>query len=86
MLRFFEFTWKENKRYNNIIRKNHIVIETTSNDIGVAAHLATNVFCKNFGNLKKIEIIEIQEKDKNGDNIGEVIKPAGDSSIIPTAR
>ena len=39
-----------------------------------------------FGNLKKIEIIEIQEKDKNGDNIGEVIKPAGDSSIIPTAR
>ena len=86
MKRTFIFTWQENKKYNSLERKNTIMVSNASEDIGLAAKAATEVFIKTFGNLKKNEIVNIQEIDKDGAFIGEPIVPEADSAIVPTGR
>ena len=54
--------------------------------IGFDAKAAVGIFISSTGNLKKNEIIEIQEVDENNEPIGEVIKPMDNTSIIPTGR
>ena len=62
-MREFVFTWYKNVKVGKpIIRKNSIkVIEE---DFATAAHKATNLFCSQFGNLKKNTIVQIQEMQK----------------------
>lgn len=83
MKRTFVFNWYENTRYGEPIkRKNSIMLGGTS-DIGHDAKNATELFCKNFGNLKKNTIISIQEINDKGEPVGEPIIPADENSIIP---
>jgi hypothetical protein len=82
-MRAFIFKWKENKKYS-IERENLIQISRETGDIGQDAKAALNLFCANFGNLKKNEIITIQEVDEHGVEIGEPIKPtSNENNIVP---
>lgn len=86
MKRTFIFTWQENKKYNSLERKNTIMVPNASEDIGLAAKAATEVFTKTFGNLKKNTIKSIQEINENGEFVGEPITPQDEVSIVPTGR
>lgn len=82
-MRSFIIKWKENKRYA-LERENLVNVTKDTGDIGIDAKAALNLFCANFGNLKKNEIISIQEVNEKGENIGEPIVPTSDeSSIVP---
>lgn len=83
MVRYFRFHWYKNKN-GAIDRHNLITVTEASGDIGRDAHAATNMFCYHFGNLKNNTIIEIQEVDKDNNEIGEPIVPDNDTSIVPT--
>lgn len=86
-MRNFEFTWYAKKDRQKINRHNKLSVNCKdSAEIGVAAKQATDVFCKTFGNLNQIEIISIQEYDKDGNPVGEVITPMEGSSIIPVSK
>ena len=86
MKRFFKFTWYENKiKIDPPLRRNIVVVSNASEDIGEAAKAATGLFTKGFGNLKKNTIVSIQELDKDGFPLGEIIKPQEDSAIVPYA-
>lgn len=82
-MRSFIIKWKENKKYA-LERENLVNVIKDTGDIGIDAKAALNLFCANFGNLKKNEIISIQEVNEKGENIGEPIVPTSDeSSIVP---
>ena len=86
-MRKFLFTWHENVRYGEpMVRTNLVTASVNTSDIGQAAKAATNVFTKNFGNLKRNTIISIQEVDEKGNKVGEPIVPQEDTSIVPTGR
>lgn len=82
MERIFDIIWKENKKYNAIERKTIVSIKGTD-DLATDAKAALNVFISINGNLKKNEIISIQEVNEFGKPIGEPIKPTNDESIVP---
>lgn len=70
----FQFTWcKRNKYGNEIERTNIISIANPSKDIKVSAKLATEVFKKSFGGLKKNKIISIYPLNADGEPFGEAI-------------
>lgn len=82
-MRSFIIKWRENKKYA-LERENLINVTKDTGDIGIDAKAALNLFCANFGNLKKNEIISIQEIDANGESIGLPITPtSGESNIVP---
>ena len=86
-MRNFEFTWYEKNDRLKMERHNKVqaaVVDTA--EIGTAAKLATDIFCRTFGNLNKNEIVSIQQIDKDGNPIGEPITPMGGSSIVPIAK
>ena len=85
-MRNFEFTWYEKNDRLKMKRHNKVqaaVVDTA--EIG-AAKLATDIFCRTFGNLNKNEIVSIQQIDKNGNPIGEPIVPMEGSSIVPISK
>lgn len=84
-MKTFMFTWYENEKYGNRIKRHNLIQVTAGPDIGASAKRATDVFCKNFGNLKQNTIISIQEM-ANGKPIGEPIVPQEDTSIIPIKK
>lgn len=86
MKRTFDFTWYENVRFGQPMVRINRVIVASKGDVGQAAKAATNVFTKNFGNLKKTTIISIQEINEKGEKIGEPIVPQDKTSIVPTGR
>lgn len=86
-MRNFEFTWYDKNSRVKVERHNKISVAVKdTTEIGIAAKQATDLFCRNFGNLKKNEIVSIQEIDKNGNPVGEPITPMEGSSIIPVSR
>ena len=85
-MRNFLFTWHENVRYGNPMVRTNLVTVNASGEIGQVAKAATNVFTKNFGNLKRTTIVSIQEIDEKGNKVGEPIVPQDDTSIVPTGR
>lgn len=82
-MRKFIISWKEN---NSSPRTNKITLSNPTGDIGKDAKAALNILTSNFKSLKYIEIIDIQEIDKDGAPIGEPIKPMEDTSIVPTGK
>ena len=84
-MKTFMFTWYKNEKYGNPIERHNLIQVTAGPDIGTSAERATNVFCKNFGNLKQNTIISIQEM-ANGKPVGEPIVPQEDTSIIPIKK
>lgn len=86
-MRHFLITYKENKRNGlGIVMHRKVSISKPTGDIGLDAKAAVGIFISSTGNLKKNEIIEIQEVDENNEPIGEVIKPMDNTSIVPTGR
>ena len=83
-MRYFIFEWgstgSESRRYNKV------TLSKPSGDIGHDAKAALNILCSRFGNLHKIEIHAIQEVDKENNPIGEVMKPTGESSVVPVSK
>lgn len=82
----FLFTWHENVRYCEPMVRTNLVTVNASGDVGQAAKAATNVFTKNFGNLKRTTIISIQEINEKGEKVGEPIVPQDETSIVPIGR
>lgn len=82
----FLFTWHENVRYGEPMVRTNLVTVNASGDVGQAAKAATNVFTKNFGNLKRTTIISIQEINEKGEKVGEPIVPQDKTSIVPIGR
>lgn len=75
----FLFTWKP--KNGNFERHNLITVScrpTEVKTIAVAADRATSIFKKSFGNLKKNDIISIQEIGEDNTPVGEPIIPAED--------
>ena len=85
-MRNFLFTWHENVRYGKPMVRTNLVTVNASGEIGQVAKAATNVFTKNFGNLKRNTIVSIQEINEKGEKVGEPIVPQDETSIIPTGR
>lgn len=86
-MRNFRITYKPVDRYSKATERNIVInVSKPTGDIGQDAHAALNLFVSSIGNLKKNDVIEIQEINAMGENIGEPIKPIGESSIIPTRK
>lgn len=85
MKRIFDFTWYKNEKYGQPMQRTNRVMVVSNGDIGQAAKAATNVFTKNFGNLKRNTIISIQEINEKGEKVGEPIIPQDETSIIPAS-
>ena len=86
-MRHFLITYKENKRNGlGMVMHRTISLSKPPGDIGLDAKAAVGIFISSTGNLKKNEIIEIQEVNEYNRPIGEVIKPMDNTSIVPTGR
>lgn len=86
-MRKFKITYKPITKREEPERKTYISISKPEGDLSQDAHSAVNIFCSTIGNLKKYDIIEIQELDSKGRNIGEPIRPINkESSIIPIRK
>lgn len=75
MNRKFNFNWYENTRYGSPMKRTNSITVKGTNDIGFDAKAATEVFCREFGNLKKNTIESIQEINMKGEPVGEPILP-----------
>ena len=77
-MKHFVVTWaKKEKYFKPIERKTYV---TTAGD----AKDALQICCKENGNLKKIDIVSIQEMDKNWKkDIGEPITPMDGTTVVP---
>ena len=81
MIKRFLFTWKSASKYDNIERHNIITIpykDYEANQISYTASRAVTAFKQTFGNLKKNDIISIQEIDVAGMPVGEPITYDGE--------
>ena len=86
-MRKFSISWQEKQKFGESnIRTSNITLSKPTGDIGYDAKAALNILCSRFGNLHKIEIYAIQEVDKENNPIGEVIKPIGESSVVPVSK
>ena len=83
-MKHFMFTWYKNERYGTPIER-HNLITVAGKETPAAAKSATEVFCRQFGNLKVNTIVSIQEM-VNDKPVGEPIVPQEDSSIVPTKK
>lgn len=87
MNRTFVFVWTENKKYSAPIKRhNSITVSNATGNIGTDAKRATDCFCAQFGNLKQLDIICIQELDEKGNPIGEPITPMDSTKVVPIKR
>ena len=87
--RNFNIIWTEKSTKSwkvNPTRTTKVEIPNASDDIGIAAKSALQVFSHSFGSLAKVDVINIQEIDADGAAIGEPIVPDTDSSIIPAGK
>lgn len=90
MTRIYRIEWNENKakNYGNqpLIKHTLITLSNPTGNTAVDAKAALNIFATSVSNLKKANIIRIQEMDENG-QIGEDIVPAEtENAIVPTGR
>lgn len=83
-MRKFQIAYKPISRYETSVNRNALInLSKETGDIGKDAKAALNIFISTVGNLKKYEIIEIQEINDKGRPIGEPIKPVGENTIVP---
>lgn len=83
-MKSFRITYKN--KSDDIVRKTIVGISKESQNLGQDAKAAVGIFISCVGNLKKYDILEIQELDKDKNPIGEPIKPMDDSVIVPTRK
>ena len=90
MVRSYRIEWNEikAKTYGDkpFIKHTLIKLSNPTGNTAVDAKAALNIFTTSISNLKKANIIRIQEMDENG-QIGEDIVPADtENAIVPTGR
>lgn len=90
MTRNYQIKWYETKntKYEKdpFYRINSITLSKPTGRTNIDAKSAINIFCKNFGNLRKNTIVFIKEFDENG-QIGEDIVPStNEDAIIPIKK
>ena len=81
-MRRFEIAWKDN--INEFERKTKVVVSKSTENLGEDCLKAISIFQHIFG--KSTEILSLQELDENKNSIGEIIKPIGDSTIVPIKK
>ena len=86
MRKFFAVRWYPTRDRSKMERTTIMDFNSNTNDVSVNGKIAVDLFVKSCGNLKKNTIIWIKELDEEGNQIGEDITPAEDSSIIPESR
>lgn len=87
MIRTYRIKWFPKKEGVESTRHTLIKISNPTGETSKDAHSAVEIFISSCGNLKKNEIICIQEFDEDGKQIGEDIVPtSAENSIIPTSR
>lgn len=84
MKRIYRFKWFNKK--DKLERTTYLKIPNASGNVGTDAKRALNIFISSFGNLKKNEIIKIQELDEEYNQIGEDITPMEEENIVPIRR
>lgn len=83
-MKSFRITYKSKSDDN--IRNTIVGVSKESQNLGQDAKAALGIFISCVGSLRKYDILEIQELDKDKNPMGEPIKPMGDSVIIPTKK
>ena len=83
-MRHFLFYYTDLRSGMDLKRK--VILSKSTGNISIDAKNALGVFINSTGTLKYINVNEIQELDKDGNAIGEPIKPMGDNAIVPTKR
>jgi len=86
MKRNYIFEWYNNKDSKYIgtplVRHTKIRLSNPTGETSIDAKNATDIFTRNFGNLKQVTIVKIKELDEHG-QIGEDIIPQEEEKIIP---
>ena len=86
-MRKFLISYTPINKYNNGITQHSLIeLSKETGNIGTDAKNALNIFIARNGNLKKNNILSIQELDAMNFPIGESIVPMDNTSIIPTGR
>ena len=88
-MRKFSISWQEKQKQKfgePSIRISNIILSKSTGNIGKDAKAALNILISNFKALKYSDVINIQEIDKEGNPIGEPIKPMEDTSMVPTSK
>ena len=84
MTREYAIGWVEKKDRLQMKRTTWITLSKPTGKVEYDARQALNLFIRNFGGLKKNDVLYIKEFDENG-QIGEDIVPTSDeNAIIPT--
>ena len=82
-MRYFIVKFTDKKKNE---RETRVTIPKSTKDIGYDAKSALNIVTSNFKGVKANNIIWMKEVDKEGVQIGELITPLNDTSIIPEKR
>lgn len=82
-MRYFIVKFKDKKSNE---RETKVSLSRVSGDIGYDAKAALNVVISNFKGVNANSVIWIKEIDKDGKQIGELITPSEETSIIPEKR
>ncbi len=85
MIRKYYIEWHKNEKYSNpVVRHTMITLPSAKGKTEEDAKKATEIFVSiTKGGLRKNTILSIKECDENGKQIGDVIKPTYENSIVP---
>jgi hypothetical protein len=87
MTRIYRIKWFPKKEGAESTRHTLIKISNPTGETSKDAHSAVEIFISSCGNLKKNEIVCIQEFDENKKQIGEDIVPTStENNIIPISK
>lgn len=82
-MRYFIVKFTDKKKNE---RETKVTISKSTKDIGIDAKSALNIVTSNFKGVNANSIIWIKEIDEKGEQVGELITPTGETSIIPEKR
>lgn len=82
-MRYFVVRFIDNKKNE---RETKVTLSKSTKDIGFDAKSALEIVTSNFKGVNANSIIWMKEVDKEGNQIGELITPSDENSIIPTKK
>ena len=86
MVRHYAISWYPTREGDKLKRTTWIQINKAAGTPSIDAKFAVNLFCAQFGNLKKNTIICIKEFDDQYNQIGEDIVPTNGTNIVPIKK
>lgn len=82
-MRYFIVKFTDKKKNE---RETKVTISKSTRDIGYDAKSALNIVTSNFKGVNANSIIWIKEINKKGEQVGDLITPTDETSIIPEKR